>query len=249
MLYAFGFGRVGVVAGDLYFVDPTAEPGQEGPEQGVRLEVRVLEPGALRGSIYSARPIAVERPIWRADLLESVARPGSLDRAHHHPRFHGWEPGRRHFVDEMSDDPVAFVGKQLSDLDALLDTAGVPRDDVEASDADELRNSVPEIVHAVQRLLDRVRAAFFKRIPTGELNRFFEQVLDSQRMAATGELGAGGGSAGLMTTWPGRQGAARIGGEPWPRGLRIVRSCLGGPPRGSAGGWRRGGMVPYFVKA
>jgi hypothetical protein len=173
MLYAFGFGRVGVVAGDLYFVDPTAEAGQEGPEQGVRLEVRVLEPGALRGSIYSARPIAVERPIWRADLLESVSRPGSLDRAHHHPRFHGWEPGRRHFVDEMSDDPVAFVGKQLSDLDALLDTAGVPRDDVEASDADELRNAVPEIVDAVQRLLDRVRAGELARPgdPTSETVR------------------------------------------------------------------------------
>ena len=33
--------------------------------------------------------------VTRADLLESVARPGTLDRAHHHPRFDGWEPGRR----------------------------------------------------------------------------------------------------------------------------------------------------------
>jgi hypothetical protein len=29
MLYAFGFERVGVVAGDLYFVDP--RPGRRGP--------------------------------------------------------------------------------------------------------------------------------------------------------------------------------------------------------------------------
>ena len=33
MLYAFGFDRIGVVASDLYFVDPTPGPGQEGAEQ------------------------------------------------------------------------------------------------------------------------------------------------------------------------------------------------------------------------
>ena len=33
MLYAFGFERVGVVAGDLYFVDPRPAKGQEGAEQ------------------------------------------------------------------------------------------------------------------------------------------------------------------------------------------------------------------------
>jgi hypothetical protein len=32
MLYAFGFERVGVVAGDLYFVNPRAASGQEGAE-------------------------------------------------------------------------------------------------------------------------------------------------------------------------------------------------------------------------
>ena len=94
MLYAFGFERIGVVASDLYFVDPNPGPGQEGPEQGVRVEVRLLEPGELRGSIYSARPIGVEQAIWRADLLESVANPGSLDRAHHHPRFTRMGTGR-----------------------------------------------------------------------------------------------------------------------------------------------------------
>jgi len=95
MLYAFGFDRIGVVAGDLYFVDPQPGPGQEGAEQGVRLELRQFARGELQGSIYSAQPIAVDRPIWRADLLESVANPGTLDRAHYHPRFLGWEPGPR----------------------------------------------------------------------------------------------------------------------------------------------------------
>jgi len=102
VLYVFGFESIGVVVSDLYFVDPNPGPGQEGAERGVRLEVRMLDRGELRGSIYSAQPIAVGRPIWRGDLLESVAgTPGSHDRTHHHPRFTGWEPGHRRFVEEL----------------------------------------------------------------------------------------------------------------------------------------------------
>jgi hypothetical protein len=163
MLYAFGFERIGVVASDLFFVDPDPGPGQEGPEQGVRVELRHLERGDLRGSIYSAQPIAVERAIWRADLLESVAHPGTLDRAHHHPRFRGWEPGRRQFVKAMTANPVAWVGNYLSDVEGLLAAAGVPREEIGSSDADDLRAAIPEILDAVRRLLDRVRA--------GELGR------------------------------------------------------------------------------
>jgi hypothetical protein len=157
MLYAFGFQRVGVVAGDLYFLNPDPEPGQEGPEQGVRLEVRLLERGELPGSIYSAQPIAIDRPVWRADLLESVDHPGSLDRAHHHPEFRGWEPGPRRFDEAMSADPVAWVGRRLGDLPTLVDEAGLASDSVATTDADDLRAAVAEIVDVVHRLLDRVR--------------------------------------------------------------------------------------------
>jgi hypothetical protein len=167
MLYAFGFDRIGVVAGDLYFVDPDPGPGQEGAEQGVRLEVRIFERRELPGSVYSARPIAVERPIWRADLLESVARPGTLDRAHHHPRFRGWEPGLRHFVEEMSADPVAWVGKRLADLEGLMDEAGVSRTELGPSDADSVRLAVPEVLDAVSRMLERVRARELGQPPPG----------------------------------------------------------------------------------
>src|SRR5437764_2558848 len=147
MLYAFGFERIAVVMGDLYFVDPNPGPGQEGAERGVRLEVRQLERGPLRGSIYSATPISVEQPIWRADLLETASGPpGSFDRTHHHPRFRAWEPGRRHFVEAMSADPVGWVGQRLSDLDSLLAEAGVERDEVDPADAESLRAAVPEIV-------------------------------------------------------------------------------------------------------
>src|SRR3954469_7000743 len=125
MFIAFAFDRIGVIASDLYFLDPRPGPGQEGAEQGVRIEVRMFERAPLHGSMYSAQPIAIERPIWRVDLLESVANPGTLDRAHHHPRFMGWEPGRRQFVDELSAAPVPWVAKRLPPL--LNGLAAPPR--------------------------------------------------------------------------------------------------------------------------
>ncbi len=159
MLYAFGFERVGVVVSDLYFVDPNPGKGQEGPERGVRLELRALKRADLNGSIYSAQPIAIEEPIWRVDLLESVAGPpGSFDRTHHHPKFSGWEPGRRCFVEGLSDDPLGWLRTRLSDLDGVLESAGVDAG-AEDGDAASMREAVPEILGAVQRLLDKVRAA------------------------------------------------------------------------------------------
>ena len=159
MLYAFGFEHIGVVVSDLYFIDPTPSVGQEGAERGVRLEVRMLDRGELKGSIYSAQPIGVDRPIWRADLLETVdGPPGSFDRTHHHPAFNGWEPGRRHFVPELSADPLGWLGARLSDLPTLLAEAEVDPSTIGESDGVALRQAVPEILDAVRRLLDRIHA-------------------------------------------------------------------------------------------
>jgi hypothetical protein len=168
MLYAFGFDRIGVVVSDLYFLDPNPAPGQEGAEQGVRLEVRLLERGPLQGSIYSAQPIEVGRPIWRADLLESVDHPGSFDRTHHHPRFTQYEPGGRIFVEEMSADPVGYVSGRLQDLDGLLAEAGVGPEEVDPDEARQLRRAAPEITAAVQRLLDGIRAGELARPPVDD---------------------------------------------------------------------------------
>jgi hypothetical protein len=158
MLYAFGFERVGVLVSDMYIVIPNPRPGQEGAERGVRLEVRLLERGELPGSISSARPIEVGRPVWRADLLEAVdGPPGSLNRAHHHPAFRGWEPGRRVFDADLTARPVAWVGDQLADLEGLLERAGIPADEAAAADARVLRGCLPEIMDTVGRLLERVQ--------------------------------------------------------------------------------------------
>jgi hypothetical protein len=169
VLYAFGFERVGVVVGDLYFVDPNPGQGQEGPEHGVRVELRVLRRGELKGSIYSAQPIEIGEPIWRADLLESVAgHPGSFDRTHHHPRFTGWNPNQRVFVRELSADPLGWLDTQLADLDAMLAAGGFPADIAGPDDAESLRRTAPEIVDATRRLLDRVRSGELGNPPRGE---------------------------------------------------------------------------------
>lgn len=158
MLAAFGFESLGVVVGDMYFIDPSPLEGQETPERGVRLELRLVDRAQPRGSIYAGVPIAFTRPVWRVDLFGSTeSPPGTLDRAHHHPRFNGWEPSSRHFVPELSADPLAWLTEQLADPAAILARAGVDADEVSEADTTGLAAAAPEIVAAVQRLLNGVR--------------------------------------------------------------------------------------------
>lgn len=160
MLQAFVFEKVGVVVGDLYFLDPNPDPGQEGPEHGVRLELRVIDRGDLKSSIYSAVPIALGQPVWRVDLLESIdGKPGSFNRTHHHPRFTpNWDPTARVFLRELSTDPLGWLAGQLADLPGILDRAEVPQDTADPSDAANLKGMAPAIVGAASMMLDKVRA-------------------------------------------------------------------------------------------
>lgn len=168
MLYVFGFEKIGVVLGDLYFDNPDPGDGQEGAEHGVRLELRLVSQGELLDSIYAAYPISVHQPIWRADFLESLdGQP--FDRTHHHPVFTGWDPGRRVFVPDLSADPLGWLASRLSDLDGLLAEARFPADTAGPDDAAELRRAAPEIVDATRQVLERVRAGELGNAPKGEL--------------------------------------------------------------------------------
>ncbi|MEU1146324.1 hypothetical protein ACFYO9_17335 [Streptomyces sp. NPDC005863] len=164
MLYAFAFEQVGAVVSDLYFLNPHPQQGQEAPERGARLELRVFESGELPGSIYSARPITIGRPLWRVDLLQDAsAAPNTFDRTHHHRDIVGWEPGPRTFVEELSHDPLGWLTDRLTDVSSLLKETGIAPRDIPAADAEGLRAAAPEIVDAVRRVLERVWA--------GELGR------------------------------------------------------------------------------
>jgi len=167
MLQAFVFEKVGVVVGDIYFLDPDPHPGQEGPEHGVRLELRAFDRGELKSSVYSAVPIAVGQPIWRVDLLEAVdGKPGSFNRTHHHPKFTSrWDPCPRVFQRELSQDPLGWLGGQLADLPAILDRAEVSQDVADPADAGSLKDMAPAIVGVASMMLDKVRAGELGRAP------------------------------------------------------------------------------------
>lgn len=166
MLQSFVFEKVGVVLGDIYFLDPNPAKGQEGPEHGVRLELRVFERGEPKGTIYAAVPIEAATPIWRVDLLESVdGTPGSADRTHHHPRFRAWDPTSRKFERELSSDPLGWLEKQLTDLPAIIERAGFAADTADPSDADSLREFAPTIASTAGMMLEKVRAGELGRLP------------------------------------------------------------------------------------
>ncbi len=159
MLWRLAFDRLGVVLSDLYFVDPAIDQGADGAERGVRLELRVFERDELKGSVYSAVPIRIDRPIWRIDLLETVeSEPGSLNRAHHHPRFDGWDPGPRVFVEALSADPVTWVGERFRAIDTVLVDAGLADGETSIDDVASLRAAEPLVTAQLEHMLGEVAA-------------------------------------------------------------------------------------------
>ena len=159
MLWTLTFDRAGVAISDLYFVDPNLDQGDDGAERGVRLELRIFERDELKGSVYSAVPIRIDRPIWRVDMLETVdSEPGSLNRAHHHPKFHGWDPGMRVFDEELSADPRSWIRKQLADIDGVLERAGVSPDELGPDDVPSLRAAADKIAAELDEQLAAVAA-------------------------------------------------------------------------------------------
>jgi hypothetical protein len=156
MLYLYGFEEVGLVVSEVFFVDPyPAVDGQEGPEAGVRVEIRRLEREPLKASIYSATPMAVGTPLLRFDLLESFPDGlGSQDRVHWHPTFDGWDPSWRAFDPELSARPLEWLRKNLAELGRLLDSPGHP-------DAPALAQRSDEIVATVGKLWDEVRSGVY----------------------------------------------------------------------------------------
>jgi hypothetical protein len=167
LLCAFGFGSLGVMIEDLYFIDPDPEPGQEGAERGVRVELRLLEPQRRRGSVYASQRVVIDQALWRADFFESVSGgPGSKDRMHHHPLMEGDEPGDRVFDPALTADPIGWLRDQLSGVTDILEAA---KADWGEPDVAALRAAVPLMVGTVTTLLEQVRAGELALAPTGPM--------------------------------------------------------------------------------
>lgn len=166
MLTMFCFDGLAVVVEDLYFVDPEPTPGQEGPERGVRVELRLVERQPWRGSVYASQRVVVDDAVFRVDLLESVAGgPGNRDRVHHHPAMRDNEPSDRVFDPRLTDDPVGWLEARLADPMGLLAGAGVPDLDLYQQAVAGLRDSLPEITRSVATMLEKVRLGQLATVP------------------------------------------------------------------------------------
>jgi hypothetical protein len=156
MNVAYLYQRIGVVIEDIYFVEPNPDPGEEGPERGVRVEVRHIENHPLSGSRYSAYPIDIRTAIWRADLLGSVAAgPGARDRMHYHPSMADDEPGDRQYDPAIAADPLAWIAKQLVEIETIV-AAKVADISLYQEDLAEIRRQVPMIAQSIEQMMEQV---------------------------------------------------------------------------------------------
>ena len=88
---------------------------EAGMEHGVRIELRELAAHPRRGSESAAQLVAVDRPLWRADLFDRLAdAPGTFGVAHYHPQFLGHEPCPRVWDARLTADPWGWLGDQFA---------------------------------------------------------------------------------------------------------------------------------------
>jgi len=118
-------------------------------EHGVRIELRELAGQARRGSESAAQLIALDRPLWRADLFDRhTDSPGSFGVAHFHPHFLGNEPCPRVWDPELKADPFRWLGEQFSRLGEGPEGEPLP---VASGDAAELSQLSDVIVSVAQQ--------------------------------------------------------------------------------------------------
>jgi hypothetical protein len=138
------------------------EPDPDEPERGVRVEIRLVRDAGHRGSPSAAQEVALDQPLFRADLFDLISRePGNFLRAHYHSSFEGVEPGERQWDGRLSADPFGWLAEQLGDLEAIVARAGfasVVDADALATDAAALRVISAEVVGAAQGVSAQIRA-------------------------------------------------------------------------------------------
>jgi hypothetical protein len=146
MLRAFVFDRTSVLVRHWFEIDL----GDSSMEHGARLELRLLDPQAHRGTESAAQRFVLDRPVWRADLFDKLAgAPGAFEAAHFHPVFDGVEPSKRVYLDV---DPWTWLRGRLADISAVAAAGGVPPTAGIADDAADVRDHAEEIVAAAQAL-------------------------------------------------------------------------------------------------
>ncbi|MEU0084713.1 hypothetical protein [Streptomyces sp. NPDC006274] len=128
---------------------------QDGRECGARLELRFVERDNLPGSIYVSRALSLARAVCRFDFLESA--PGKQDRMHWHPAMEDGEAFKRLYDEDLSRDPLAWLGERLRDGVRTLELGGVEDSGRFADDAEALALLADAIVAETAATLDGFR--------------------------------------------------------------------------------------------
>jgi hypothetical protein len=115
-------------------------------EHGARIELRELPVQPHRGTESASQLIALDRPLWRADLFDRLAdTPGTFGAAHYHPRFDGNEPCARVWDAALTADPWSWLGDQVASLGAANGTGGWPVSPEDAKEIPALADTVVTI--------------------------------------------------------------------------------------------------------
>jgi hypothetical protein len=160
-------------------------------EHGARIELRELAARRHRGSESAAQLVAVDRPLWRADLFDRLAdAPGTFGVAHYHPRFAGHEPCPRAWDARLAADPWGWLGEQFAALGAAGGTEPWPVDPADGPELSRLsarvvslaRQPGPDRCGSAARCYELTRdAAESVRLMIGYLRR--PDLLDEERVA------------------------------------------------------------------
>ena len=154
MQYILTLSRTAVIVRHWFEID-LADASME---HGARIELRELAAHPRRGSESAAQLVAVDRPLWRADLFDRLtAVPGTFGVAHYHPQFLGHEPCPWVWDAKLTADPWSWLGDQFAQLGAVGGTEPWP---VNPADGPELTRLSAEIVSLARQLgPDRCRSA------------------------------------------------------------------------------------------
>ena len=115
-------------------------------EHGARIELRELPVQPHRGTESAAQLVALDRPLWRADLFDRLAdAPGTFGAAHYHPEFEGNEPCPRVWDAGLTADPWGWLRDQVASLGVSGHDGGASWP-VDAEDAAQIRGLAGTVV-------------------------------------------------------------------------------------------------------
>jgi len=112
-------------------------------EHGARIELRELAGHPRRGSESAAQLIALDRPLWRADLFDRLTdEPGTFGVAHYHPEFSGNEPCPRVWDPELTARPWRWLRDQFTRAGAAQPNGQWELDPADAAELSGLADAV-----------------------------------------------------------------------------------------------------------